>query len=134
MLCKGKTLDILCCAMYNKSVLYGGIMEHSVYISWLLDFYGALLTDRQQQAIRLHYDEDLSLAEVAQRLAISRQGVHDLIRRGVERLEQLEQTLNLLARHVALGDALQDCLSLSRTQNNEQLTVQLERALRIWEE
>ena len=47
----------------------------------LLDFYGELLTDKQRECFDLHYNEDLSLAEIAEQLGVSRQGVWDNIRR-----------------------------------------------------
>ena len=46
----------------------------------LLDFYGELLTDKQRECFDLHYNEDLSLAEIAEQLGVSRQGVWDNIR------------------------------------------------------
>ena len=49
--------------------------------SMLLDFYGELLTDKQRECLDLHYNEDLSLSEIAEQLGISRQGVWDNIRR-----------------------------------------------------
>ena len=47
----------------------------------LLDLYGDLLTDKQRECYDLHYNEDLSLSEIAEQLSISRQGVWDNIRR-----------------------------------------------------
>ena len=57
-------------------------MENSrVMRSMLFDFYGELLTDKQREYFDLHYNEDLSLAEIAEQSGISRQGVWDIIRR-----------------------------------------------------
>ena len=47
-------------------------MEKHVRIGWLLDFYGGLLTGRQRQMLTSYYDEDLSLAEIAQEQGVSR--------------------------------------------------------------
>ena len=47
----------------------------------LYDYYGDLLTDRQKECFELRYNQDLSLAEIAQELNVSRQGVHDNLSR-----------------------------------------------------
>lgn len=67
-------------------------------IAMLLDFYGELLTEKQREAMELYYNEDLSLAEIAEPLAISRQGVRDSIKRGEKQLTDLENTLGLAKR------------------------------------
>jgi len=59
----------------------------------LLDVYGALLTDHQREACRLHLDEDWSYAELAENLGTSRSGAHDLVRRALEQLARYEQRL-----------------------------------------
>lgn len=64
----------------------------------LYDFYGPLLTDRQKQAIELHYEADLGLTEIAQQMGITRQGVYDLIKRTENALEEYESRLRLAAR------------------------------------
>lgn len=61
----------------------------------LLDAYGTLLTIRQREALRLHLDEDWSVTELAQSMGASRAAAHDLLRRGIERLEELEVQLGL---------------------------------------
>ncbi len=67
-------------------------------MAMLLDFYGELLTEKQAQAMDLYYNEDLSLAEIAEPLNISRQGVRDSIKRGEKQLTDLENTLGLAKR------------------------------------
>ncbi|MFQ9873147.1 MAG: YlxM family DNA-binding protein [Oscillospiraceae bacterium] len=65
----------------------------------LLDFYGQLLTDKQREVLELYYDEDLSLAEIAQNTgSITRQGVRDSIKRGEAILFEMEEKLGLVAR------------------------------------
>lgn len=69
----------------------------SVYeISLLLDFYGTMLTPRLYEILDLHYNNDYSLGEIAEQLNISRQGVHDNIKRGKAVLNELENKLGLL--------------------------------------
>ena len=62
----------------------------------LLDCYQALLTERQQQMMDLYYNQDFSLAEIAETMGISRQGVYDHIKRTEKLLTQYEQKMNLL--------------------------------------
>ena len=71
-------------------------MEKFVELTLLYDFYGELLTSRQQQVYTNVVLEDYSLSEVAQDLGISRQGVHDMIRRCDKALEEYEEKLHLV--------------------------------------
>lgn len=63
----------------------------------LLDVYGGVLTDHQREACRLHLDEDWSITELAEHLACSRSGAHDLVRRATAQLDHLEERLGLAA-------------------------------------
>lgn len=56
-------------------------MAKNLEVSFLLDFYGEMLTAKQREAVELYYFEDLSLAEIADNQGISRQGVRDAIKR-----------------------------------------------------
>ena len=62
----------------------------------LSDFYGDLLTERQQEVIRFYYEQDLSLGEIAEHLNITRQAVHDILKRAERALEHYEEKLRLL--------------------------------------
>ncbi len=66
-------------------------MEKFVEQTFLFDFYGELLTERQRQVYTSVVFEDYSLSEVAEELGISRQGVHDMIRRCNRTLEEYEE-------------------------------------------
>ena len=66
--------------------------------SMLLDFYGELLTEKQRECYDLHYNEDLSLSEIAEQSGISRQGVWDNIRRAEAALNQIEEKTGLIRR------------------------------------
>ncbi len=66
----------------------------------LYDFYGSLLTSKQQEVMRLYYEHDLSLGEIAAELKISRQAVHDILKRAERSLEAYEAKLGLLAGHL----------------------------------
>jgi predicted DNA-binding protein YlxM (UPF0122 family) len=59
----------------------------------LLDVYGAMLTDHQRDACRLHLHEDWSFTELAEHFACTRSGAHDLVRRALAQLEHFEDRL-----------------------------------------
>ena len=62
-------------------------------MSLLFDFYGPLLTERQQNVFDLYFNDDLSLGEIAEELLVSRQAVYDTLRRVGLVLEDFEQSL-----------------------------------------
>ena len=68
----------------------------------LLDFYGPVLTDKQRVILTEYYNEDLSLAEIAENLGITRQGVRDAIKHGEAALDELEQKLGNARRHTQM--------------------------------
>lgn len=77
---------------------------------WLFDFYGPLLTQRQQSLLSLYCEEDFSLSEIAAREGISRQGVYDAVHRAQRQLEDYERQLGLLARYRRLTQGLSQAL------------------------
>lgn len=84
------------------------LLEKMIRMGELYDFYGQLLTPRQQEFMDLYYREDLSLGEIAERFEISRQAVYDNLRRSEKLLEEYEEKLQLLARTTELkGGILQ---------------------------
>lgn len=72
--------------------------EKNLAISLLLDFYGEVLTEKQREVVNLYYNEDLSLAEIAEQAQITRQGVRDCIKRGEATLLEMEEKLGLSKR------------------------------------
>ncbi|MCR4955901.1 MAG: YlxM family DNA-binding protein [Lachnospiraceae bacterium] len=73
-------------------------MERIVEQSLLYDFYGELLTEHQQQIYEAAVFEDYSLSEIAKDEGISRQGVHDLLKRCNKSLEEYEKKLHLVEK------------------------------------
>ena len=73
--------------------------------SLLYDFYGELLTKRQQEIFEHVKFEDLSLSEAAEEYGISRQGIHDLLRRSEETLQAYEDKLGLVAKFMETKEA-----------------------------
>ncbi len=76
----------------------GADIEKIVEQSLLYDFYGELLTKHQQTIYEAAVFEDLSLSEIAKDEGISRQGVHDLLKRCNKTLEDYEEKLHLVAK------------------------------------
>ena len=72
----------------------------------LFDFYGELLTDKQREYFDLHYNEDLSLAEIAEQSGISRQGVWDIIRRAEAAMTEIEEKTGLIKRFNEQSEAI----------------------------
>ena len=62
------------------------------------DFYGSLLTTKQQEVMRLYHEENLSLSEIAEEFGISRQGVHDTLKNAENALTEYEDKLGLVAK------------------------------------
>ncbi len=75
------------------------MITQTIEVTMLYDVYGGLLTQRQQKCIQMHYLDDLSLAEVAQLLDVSRQAVHDNLKRAISSMQELESKLCLLERY-----------------------------------
>ena len=75
-------------------------MDHSETIdrALLLDFYGELLTEKQRKYWDLHWNEDYSLAEIAELDGLSRQGVWAILRRAEANLTEIEEKTGLIRR------------------------------------
>ena len=75
-------------------------MVDRVEVSLLMDYYGSLLTDKQRDIMEWYYNDDLSLAEIAEVNKTSRQAIHDLIKRCYKQLLSYESKLNLLQKSI----------------------------------
>ena len=71
------------------------MFEKNLTLSRLIGFYGELLSDRQKEICTLYYDDDLSLAEVAEIVGISRQGVRDALKKSESYLREIDAKLKL---------------------------------------
>ena len=82
------------------------IKNQAYRMAMLYDFYGDLLTDRQKEFYDLYYNEDLSLAEIAENYGISRQGVRDVIVRAEAAMTEIEDKTHLIRRFFRMQDEL----------------------------
>lgn len=74
----------------------------------LYDFYGELLTSHQKEIYEQFVLEDLSLGEIAAEAGISRQGVHDLVRRCTKTLQGYEEKLHLVEKFLSVKEKVQE--------------------------
>ena len=84
-------------------------------ISTLRVYYGGLLTDKQDEMIRLHYDEDMSYGEIADMFEVSRNAVLDSINKGVKHLENYESALHLVEKDIRLHAILDELVDTADT-------------------
>lgn len=74
------------------------LLEKTMRMNELMDYYGELLPSKQREALRHYYGDDLSLQEIAEMFGMSRQAVYDLIRRGEKSLQETERALGLIRK------------------------------------
>ncbi len=87
-------------------------VAQSVELGALCDRYGALLTEKQLTAVRLHCDEDYSFGEIAETLGVTRQNVQDTLARTEEKLRRYESALHAVSGARARSQALTEALEL----------------------
>lgn len=89
------------------------MFQKNMRFVYLLDFYAELLDEHIRGVMRAYYEDDLSLAEVAEDVGISRQGVRHLIKKGEEQLEFFESKLGLASRDEELTKLCESIKSIS---------------------
>ena len=93
-----------------------GLLEQAL----LYDFYGELLTDHQKEIYEQFVLEDLSLSEIAESAGISRQGVHDLVKRCNKILEGYEAKLHLVEKFLSVKEKVKEMDSLLKTEEQSE--------------
>ena len=83
-------------------------MVKDMNITLLFDFYHNMLTDKQADVIDLYYNNDLSLAEIAEHMCITRQGVRDIIKRAEMIMKDAEENLCLARRYITIRTAAEN--------------------------
>lgn len=89
-------------------------MAKNLEISFLLDFYGDMLTSKQREAVENYYNDDLSLSEIASNQGITRQGVRDAIKRSEIIMQDMEERLGLVKKFNKMKDGLEVILDQSK--------------------
>ena len=100
-------------------------MEKIVEQGLLYDFYGELLTEHQRQIYESCVFDNLSLGEIAQDFGISRQGVHDLIKRCDKTLQGYEEKLHLLQKFLSVKETVQEIESITTQDEVRKLANQI---------
>lgn len=96
-------------------------------INLLLDFYGDMLTEKQKAFIEYYYNDDLSLAEIAENEGITRQGVRDAIKRAESQLFEMEERLGLAKRFEEVRAGLDEILQCAERINDYNMRTGLSR-------
>ena len=124
---KGLTRQALCAILCKGFCFTGGdqMFEKDLSVSFLLDQYGSVLGDRQRMMLEYYYNQDLSLAEIAAEVGISRQGVRDSIKKAEEELLFLERNLHLHERAMAVAKVGEELLAGSLSQEARQAVLRL---------
>ena len=91
------------------------MFEKDLKKAYLLDFYGDVLTERKREVLDMYYNEDLSLAEIAEQIGISRQGVRELIKKAEDEIFFLEEKLGLAQKMSALSLHSENILKMANT-------------------
>lgn len=88
-------------------------IEKDLRVAILLDYYAPMLTEKQRDVIDLYYNEDLSLSEIAEHEAITRQGVRDSIKRGEQTLYDMEEKFHLAERSEKFSAVINEIAELA---------------------
>lgn len=95
-------------------------LEKNQRVNLLMDCYSELLTDKQRKYLELYYVEDLSLSEIAEELDVSRNAVYDNLKRTVRILENYEEKLHLLEKHLKRTKLI-DKIEKEQSKTNDEL-------------
>jgi predicted DNA-binding protein YlxM (UPF0122 family) len=105
------------------------VLDKLDQIILLKDFYGPLLTMRQQEVLNLYYEQDWSLSEIASQYNITRQAVYDLVKRSERLLQDYEQRLHLVKRFQDTQAQIEEVYRLLNNADIDQDTI--DRAVEI---
>jgi len=112
------------------------MLEKIIEISMLNDFYGQLLTAKQREILKLYHEDNYSLSEIAEELRISRQGVHDALKKAENVLHEYERKLGMINKFIETEKAIKEIdhainLLIIENKENEKLAVHLNKIKEI---
>ena len=84
------------------------MVTKNLEISYLLDFYGDVLTEKQRDVMEQYYNDDLSLSEIGENFGITRQGARDAIKHGETTLKELEAKVGFAGRYRRVQQTLEE--------------------------
>lgn len=94
-------------------------INDAVMMSILFDYYGKLLTEKQSQIFTLYHDDNLSLSEIGEKLNVSKQGVHDALKKAESALEDFESKLGLIRNSRQNEDLVDEAMSIIAKLNTD---------------
>ena len=83
-------------------------LDDVLKLSLLFDFYGALLTSRQEEIMRLYHEENFNIVEISSELGITKQGVHDALKKGEKLLYSYEEKLSLIDKFLYTEEKIKE--------------------------
>ncbi len=89
-------------------------MDKNVKMTMLLDIYGKLLTEKQQDMLDLYYNQNLSLSEIAEEVGITRQGARKIIVEGEKKLINFEELLGFLDKKITNDKIINDLIKKTK--------------------
>ncbi|MGI6727612.1 MAG: YlxM family DNA-binding protein [Anaerovoracaceae bacterium] len=112
------------------------MLEKIVKTSILFDFYGELLPEKQREIFRLYHEDNYSLGEIGIEYGITRQGVHEAVKRSEEKLQNYEKKLGLVKKFQdteTVLDKIKDSIEelIYKFKENQELTMSLEEIKKV---
>lgn len=95
------------------------VLEKNLFFSVLYDYYGKLLNDNQMNIIDLYYNQDYSLSEIAEEISMTRQGVHDALKRAEKILVEYEEKIKLQYKFEKINIIAENIINLTNNITDE---------------
>lgn len=107
----------------DSSSDFSDILDKKYELSLLFDYYGVLLKENHRDIFRAYVSDDMSLSEIACELGITRQGVHDSIKRSTKNLQDYENRLCLIANRTKVNNCINEIISRLTDSDVDELTL-----------